>query len=110
MLLTGIMVCNPSLNFFVVRFRGSSSFSNYWTDAKTDLVPYSHCSGCLVHDGFAAAEETVVPSGLISVLETLHNQFPNYPAVFTGHSLGMSYLINFNIWAKFLMISLQVVP
>lgn len=85
-----IPLTHPFVVFFiVVSYRGSSSVSNYWTDATTALVPYRFCAGCLVHDGFFLADEHIaVHSGLLPVLSDLQRLYPTYSTVFTGHSLG----------------------
>ncbi len=50
-------------------------------------VQYPACEGCLVHDGFYAAEQACILT-VVEEVRKLKRRFPAYTVVVTGHSLG----------------------
>ncbi|SPN96904.1 related to triacylglycerol lipase [Cephalotrichum gorgonifer] len=81
----------------IVAFRGTYSLSNTVVDLSSvpqEYVPYPSpdepkhkCTNCTVHMGFLSswrnARKKVLP-----VLETLREEYPGYPILLVGHSLG----------------------
>jgi len=79
----------------LVIFRGTNSVSNFLSDLQTsptDYIPYAtthgrQCTNCTVHSGFMrawnATREVILPQ-----LQVLRQQYPRYPIVFAGHSMG----------------------
>lgn len=70
-----------------VSYRGSSDIENWITNIEETLVSYPLCSGCNVHKGFYAAEQSVIKN-VISQVQSLKAKYPSYAVVVTGHSLG----------------------
>lgn len=85
--LQGFTGFSSSLNGIVVAFRGSSNIQNWIINLSTNMVAYSKCSGCKVHNGFNTAWG-LAKTTVLAQLQTLRAIHRNAPIYITGHSLG----------------------
>jgi pimeloyl-ACP methyl ester carboxylesterase len=84
----GFVVVDKTNNIMVVSFRGTipTNVNDLETDAKIIQKPWK-CDGCWAHSGFAQFWDaaSILVEDAISEYQT---QYPFYPIVVTGHSLG----------------------
>ncbi|KAL8376654.1 hypothetical protein RB595_007661 [Gaeumannomyces hyphopodioides] len=78
----------------IVSFRGTSNVRDFQVDLQEDLVPLqaqgiTGCDGCLVHEGFLSAWNSVAAE-TISAVQAEMAASPNSRVIITGHSLGGS--------------------
>ena len=77
----------PSQSSIYVVFRGSTSIEDWANNLDAILTTYPKCSGCEVHKGFYAAQQSVI-STITNEVQTLRAKYPSYTVVVAGHSLG----------------------
>ncbi|KAH0536966.1 hypothetical protein FGG08_006194 [Glutinoglossum americanum] len=82
----GFVAVDKTNHNMIVSFRGTSNTEDLMDDAKIIQKPWK-CDGCWAHQGFAQFWEaaSVIVKSAISAYQ---DDFPNYPIVVTGHSLG----------------------
>lgn len=78
---------SSSLNAIVLSFRGSSNLQNWIINLSTNMVAYSRCTSCKVHNGFNTGFN-LVKSVVNSQIQALRALYRNVPIYITGHSLG----------------------
>ncbi|KAF9457131.1 alpha/beta-hydrolase [Collybia nuda] len=88
----GFIARDDNRKEIVVVFRGSTSPTDFLTDAALLLVPFispgvNAPSGTLVHAGFLLAWDSVA-SSVISTVSSQLAAHPDYTIVTSGHSLG----------------------
>jgi len=86
----GYIGYHPVNQTIVVSFRGTeeSSLMNWIIDLSSIvLVPYKNMTGIEVGDGFYDEWNDLLPQ-VIPAVASLRSQFPDYPILVTGHSLG----------------------
>jgi predicted lipase len=79
----------------VVAFAGTDALSptNFFTDLKMRMVPFTNCSGCHVHVGFLNAWIKVKHQVVASVESKLAVD-PQAEIHVTGHSLGAAIALH----------------
>ena len=87
----------------VVAFRGTDplKIASWLVDLESAvLVPYAHCDGCKVGDGFLSAF-TAIANRTVGAVLALAAEHPRAPIVLTGHSLGSAYvaLLAMELWS-----------
>ncbi|KAI1084118.1 alpha/beta-hydrolase [Whalleya microplaca] len=83
----GFVSSDDTNKVIVVSIKGSQSIRNWITDFVFLQVPCDLVTGCLVHTGFFTAWNEIA-EGVLAGLATARAAHPDYPIVFTGHSLG----------------------
>jgi len=83
----GYIGFNSQYQQIVVTFRGSTDTLNWLNDFDATQTDYPYCSGCLVHKGFYDTW-LHVKQDVLSEVWRLHQLYPSYVVVTTGHSLG----------------------
>jgi len=88
----GYVARDDNLKQVVAVFRGSVSPTNFLTDAELILTDFDSPgvnppSGTQVHYGFLTAYNSVVDQ-VLSAVQSVLDDFPNYTIVTSGHSLG----------------------
>mmetsp|Transcript_7682 Transcript_7682/g.11630 ORF Transcript_7682/g.11630 Transcript_7682/m.11630 type:complete len:277 (-) Transcript_7682:65-895(-) len=69
-------------------YRGSSNLRNWIDNLEYTKIPYSlYGNGAEVHHGFYKAYESLSGS-MVPEVEKLHERYPSYSVVVSGHSLG----------------------
>jgi Lipase (class 3) len=76
-------------NTVVVAFSGTDAVSkkNWIENFDFPLVPYQHCSGCKVHNGFYMTMLTVIGE-IKKTISAFQSSHPGAKISVTGHSLG----------------------
>jgi predicted lipase len=74
------------MSIFVI-FRGSEDTFNWLTDLNMLQTAYHPCNNCFVHEGFYAAQQSVMPS-ITHEVRRLSTLYPSYKLIIAGHSLG----------------------
>lgn len=84
----GIATLEDSLAIAIV-FRGSEDVKNWLSDLDLRRSAYDRpgCNDCLVHDGFLAAEATIITS-VLNETARLMGSYGATKVLVTGHSLG----------------------
>jgi len=84
----GFVGYSSQLKQIVVSFRGTHNLRNWIVDLKfSKLTPFENFPNVSVHDGFYSAYQRLQPQ-VISAVDSLQAQFPDYNIIVTGHSLG----------------------
>ncbi|RAL03111.1 lipase family protein [Aspergillus ibericus CBS 121593] len=85
---TGFIAIDPTNDYIVLSFRGSSDLSNWIADLDFGLTSVSDiCSGCEMHKGFLEAWENISTT-ITSKVEAAVAEYPDYTLAITGHSYG----------------------
>lgn len=76
-------------NIIIVAFSGTEAVSkeNWIEDFDFPLVPYPHCSGCKVHNGFYLTMLTAI-GDIKKTIAAFQSSHPGAKISVTGHSLG----------------------
>ncbi len=77
----------PSAEAIFVSFRGTEDLENWAADLDVLRTDYPLCSGCSVHEGFYSSMKDAYPI-VSEAVKALHDRYPSYNIVCTGHSLG----------------------
>jgi len=85
----GFVAADPNNRRIVVSFSGTDPLSmrNWIDDISTLKRDYPYCSGCQVHKGFYETYLAVQPQ-VLSLVKSYRAQYPDFPIMVTGHSLG----------------------
>ncbi|PYI01548.1 lipase 2 [Aspergillus sclerotiicarbonarius CBS 121057] len=85
---TGFIAIDPTNDYIVLSFRGSSDLENWIADLDFGLTSVSDiCSGCEMHKGFHEAWENISTT-ITAKVEAAVTEYPDYTLAITGHSYG----------------------
>ncbi|KAH0551565.1 hypothetical protein GP486_007216 [Trichoglossum hirsutum] len=82
----GFVAIDKTNHVIVISFRGSSNLEDRIDDAKVIQKPWK-CDGCWAHQAFAQFWEAALVT-VQTAVSAYQSDFPSYPIVVTGHSLG----------------------
>ncbi|KAI8066529.1 lipase [Gongronella butleri] len=88
----GYFITSDSLKTIFLSFRGTNSIRSAIVDIEFVKTAYTPVSGTNVHDGFYKSY-LEVQSTVLTTMQGLIQQYPNYNVEVTGHSLGAAQAV-----------------